>query len=196
MATETTVFRILKMLIAAYPREPIQDETPQLYKRFLSDLPDEILEAAVMQHISSSPFFPRVSELREAAANLAVGIEDLPPAMQAWGLVLKYMNGFEEDSHLVHYGRDQVPEFENPILMQTINAMGWRQLCDSTNQISDRARFIETYNAHFQRAKREAVTLPEVRHLAVRLRSPGIPAGQLPSRIDANQDIEEETNKF
>lgn len=195
MARPEIIDRVFQMLLGAYPAFEINKNTPGAYHRMLQDLDDEVLEAAVLQHISSSKFFPTPHELRDAAANIELGIDELPPAMEAWGQVVAAMNGgldHYEEGKFIHYGMDNSPCFDNPVLAQTVEAMGWRRLCLSTNEVSDRARFIETYNTYLQRGRQEAVKLPEIRQLAARLRAPGIPAGQIPSWIEINQKVEEE----
>jgi hypothetical protein len=172
MAKNKTIAKILLMLSAAYPSARLADETPVLYERLLADISDEVLEAAVMDHIARSPFYPKVSELRQAAAEIAANTRAIPPAAEAWGEVARLIPA---------YGRDRPPQIENPISAQVVAALGWRNLCLSTNQVADRARFIEAYNEYKRRAADQYVTLPAVRQLAASLRMPGLPPGQLPA---------------
>ena len=171
MTKAETIAKILLLLSAAYPNARLAEETPVLYERLLADIPDELLETAVMDHIARSPFYPKVSELRQAAANIATGIYEIPPAAEAWGELARLIPA---------YGRDNQPEIENPITARVVAALGWRNLCISTNQVADRARFIEAYNEYKKRAADRCVTLPAVRQLAAKMRMPGLPPGSLP----------------
>ena len=63
-------------------------------------------------------------------------------------------------------------EIENPVLWKTLQAMGWRYLCSSTNGVADRARFIELYNEYAKRRLRDYISTPELRegrHEAMKL---------------------------
>lgn len=184
MAVESTILKSLALLSAAYPRHEIADATPELYLHLLADIPDEILEAATLDHISRSTFYPTIAELRAAAANLATGADRLPTAYDAWQ---------EVSQAIVRFGRDRKPDFANPILERTVSALGWRNLCLSTNQIADRARFIEAYNEFLHRAREQSVALPQVRALAARLAAPGEPAGRLPLGEDLSGDESDST---
>jgi hypothetical protein len=171
MATEDTIIKIFKMLSTAYPGSDVNQETVKLYMRLLEDIPDDVLETATLDVIGRSTFFPRISELRRASADIQTSASRIPNAYDAWQ---------EVSQALPLYGRDHRPTFSHPLIEQTVDALGWRNLCLSVNQVSDRARFIEAYQTYHKRAQDDAVTLPQVRALAERLRMPGQPVGHLP----------------
>jgi hypothetical protein len=183
MATQETIFRILTLLTAEYPEKEVTPETPGLYEALLIDVPDEVLEAAVLDHISKSKWYPKISELRDIAIDMQTGTSRLPPAAEAWGTAYKAM---------VEYGRSRKPDFDNPVLEQTIKALGWRNLCMSTNPIADRARFIQAYDQYKERNRVENVTLPGIKALAEKLQAPGLPAGHI--RTEDSEVIDEVIN--
>jgi tetratricopeptide (TPR) repeat protein len=160
MANKQQILEILTILTAAYPRTEITEPTVRLYQEALADIPDDVLRASALDHISRSTFFQAVAELRSSAADIALDTRRFPTAFDAWQQAFRAM---------VDYGRDRKPDFDNPILEKTLFALGWRNLCMSTNQVADRARFIECYNIFLKRAKDDAVTLPQVKDLAARL---------------------------
>lgn len=154
MATETTVKQILLMLMADYPERVNQLTADQLrslrmlYVQALADIDDELLKAAALRHVSESPWFPKVSELRKAAAAVA-----LPPALdplEAWGLVVK------EIRRTGSYGR---PQFDDPLTAAVVQQLGWRELCLSETMAADRARFVDAYERQVGRARAQ-MTLP------------------------------------
>ena len=81
MTAPQELIPILEELSQAYPEKQLEAETLQVYLDNLDDIPVYVLKAAVRQHIQSSQWFPRVSELRQAAARLAgtSHFESLPP---------------------------------------------------------------------------------------------------------------------
>lgn len=157
MATGSTLQKVLLMLKIAYPDAKLEEKSPKLYERMLADIPDEVLEQATLDHISRSQWFPKISELRRAAARLTGGIEQQQTGIEAWNDV---------NTAIRTLGRGGDPEFRNPVTAHVVRMMGWRDLCMSENQISDRARFIDAYDQFQTRAVSEAVSLPSVRELA------------------------------
>lgn len=162
MATTEEVRRIWVALCSAYPcfgkgNSPEQlAQTLKVYERLLGDVPGEALEAAVLQYIAEEKFFPTVAELRTKAVSLFG--PRFPSAMEAWGEVRQALS---------RYGRYQAPKFENPITAKVVQSMGWLSLCDSENEASDRARFIQAYEVLCQREREDALLLPGVRSLTV-----------------------------
>ncbi len=180
MANEQTVLRVIRLLSVAFPSRDVTEELVMLYSATLKDIPDDVLEAATLDVISRNIFFPSIGEIRAAAVNIATGIERYQTAAEAWG---------EVSRAIVRYGRDRQPQFENPVTEKTVNALGWRNLCLSTNQISDRARFIEAYNTYLQRARDDATMLPQVRALAEKFRAPGMRTGWIAPALPGKREI-------
>lgn len=158
MARPEEIEKIWVALCASYPTfgketDPERlSQTLNIYERLLADLPIEALEAAVMQHIAESRFFPTVAELRTKTMIL-IGPRR-PSAMEAWGDVRKAFS---------RYGRYRQPEFENPIVAKVVESMGWVSLCDGENEAADRSRFIQAYEIFCRREQEDVLLLPEVR---------------------------------
>jgi len=150
---------IIKTLTRAYPDKQIPPATIEVYVRCLADLPREVVEGAVLSHISSNKWFPTIAELRTAALDFIPGGR-MPTALEAWAEV---MRAFSE----VGYYRQ--PTFSHPAIEQAVTAMGWRDLCMSENGMADRAHFIRLYETYCNRLKADLVQLAEVRDLRERL---------------------------
>ncbi len=69
MATPVEILQQLKILTLYYGNEPSEGKA-QLYIDALQDLPAPQLSQAIQRHIQDSPFFPRISELRQQAAQI------------------------------------------------------------------------------------------------------------------------------
>jgi hypothetical protein len=182
MSSKSELLKLLKILTASYPDYELGEETPDIYLAVLQDIPFEMLKIAALDHISRSPWFPKPSELRKAAVEMALDSRHIPSAYEAWG---------EAEQAMRRWGRDRKPDFDNPVLEQTIAALGWHNLCTSTNQAADRARFIEAYTLFRQRREEEAVTLPQVRELAAKLggRLPAPERRELPEASEVEQEV-------
>jgi len=95
MATRDQIKAILNLL-ATLPNCPITskdtaDIVTNMYVVALSDVPNEYLQAAYLQYISSNnPFFPsNPGTLREIAYDLEMTAQNIPTASQAWAMLLR-----------------------------------------------------------------------------------------------------------
>jgi hypothetical protein len=86
-----TVPEILTIPAAAYPRFELTPPTIRIYEQTLSDIPVDALQAATLDLIGESRFFPTVAEIRERAFALMAEQEGAPDANEAWELTLCYV---------------------------------------------------------------------------------------------------------
>jgi len=156
--TPDEALKVLSVLTAAYPNVNIPEETAQIYVKFLLDLPYEAGKAAALSLIAESKYFPTIAELRQAA--LAVSGNDLPSPGEAWGEVVAQMK---------EAGIYRRPRFSHPVIEKAVQAIGWQELCLSENQIADRVHFMRIYESYAERARQEAIQIPEVRQLVKKL---------------------------
>lgn len=162
MANKQDITEILMILQTAYPQTEMGDYTPQLYLELLQDIPGDILKQAVLHHVSRSPWYPKVSEIRRSAVELQINAPAIPNAYEAWQMVC---------TAIVKYGRYGRPQFDHPMVEKTVDVMGWVNLCMSTNQVADRARFVDAYESLKEREIENATILPQVKDLANKLSS-------------------------
>ena len=146
---------ILKQLFAAFPNTQATPETIAVYLRLLADIPPEALQVAVDQAIATSKFLPTVAELRDTLHGLtAIG---QPSWGEAWEAVQTEMR------RIGSYG---VPQFADPLTASVVRSMGWKTLCASENQATDRAQFRDMYNALAARREGDQRLLPQAREWA------------------------------
>ena len=158
MATTETVGRVWKMLTRAYPDHAGKHlagaeavETMRLYQRILADIPAALLEAATVDHIASSQWFPKPSELRDRAGALRFSKLDRMTPTEAWG----YAKGAAL-SHSWPTG--------DALVDTVMGALGWNDFCQSErdDESSWRARFISGYEQLVDREYRKATEHPMV----------------------------------
>lgn len=156
------VTELVAILVAAFPRPPIGEKTIEVYERMLADLDRELAHRAVARLIATAKFLPTIAEIRAAATELTLGPRRL--GGEAWGDV---------GAAIREFGRYQAPEFDDPLTAECVRQLGWLTLCDSTNDVADRARFVELYDGLALRQRADAVAGP-----ALALPSPtGQPGG-------------------
>ena len=165
MSNSVAIAQALAVAVKAYrakhPKFVFDKDTSTVYMRLLADLPGAAVMGAVLDHISKSPWFPGVDEIRAKAAEIMTnGSAQLTP-YEAWAEVLKVFSSIGPREH------------ENQLVEKTVQSMGgWLVLGASTNQIADRARFVESYNIFITREKNTLVTLPVVRELTAAMSDP------------------------
>ena len=105
--------RVLEILTASYPNTEITSDTIRIYDRLLSDIPEGVLEAACVQHIAQSRFFPTVAEMRELSSKLmdkANGSEHIS-SMEAWGIVqrkISHTGVYNQLDLMIHLLRERL----------------------------------------------------------------------------------------
>lgn len=181
---EKTVMQVLAVLTAAFPTNKVGPETLKIYSLTLSDIPLDVLEAATLQIITTAKFFPAVSEIRDAATSIMLGLNKIPSAFEAWEEVQ------EQISKCGDYYRYQIaidtPEYSNPIIAKAVDVMGYRVLCESENIVADRAHFFRVYDSLFNRAVDDTKMLPRVKEFSAQYQLTN-QIKQLANKMNINQ---------
>lgn len=150
--------QLMQFLNNAYPRFTLEPETIEVYYQILSDLPLDLVKAAILQLITEdSPWCPAVGQIRSCAFDLLDRESGVPTAWDAWSEVCKRIgdNGYVS-----------VPEFTHPLIKRTVDAVGgWLVLCMSENAVADRARFVQAYETFSRRERAQSRMLPQVRQI-------------------------------
>lgn len=158
--TPADVAELVAILAGAFPRPPMTERTMMVYERMLADLEVEAANRAVARLISTAKWLPTIAEIRAAAVEIARGARRA--GAEAWGDVTEAIR---------RVGRyNPCPNFDDPIVAECVRSFGWLSLCDSTNDIADRARFIELYDQLAERGRRDevagaALALPNPKHI-------------------------------
>lgn len=69
------VAELVLLLTAAFPDYRLNDATAQTYQSFLLDLELEDAMAVIVNHVATRKWFPKISEIREAALERKLGID-------------------------------------------------------------------------------------------------------------------------
>lgn len=126
----------------------LDDARMRLYVEMLSDIPPQILEAAVKKLIMTNKFLPSIAEIRETAYGIKGTISGtaVPDESEAWGEVVKAIRS-------VGYYRK--PKFSNEAITTAVNNIGWQDICMTTIEGMNtlRAQFRRAYQLAAQRQK-------------------------------------------
>ncbi len=143
--TESEAAKLIAMLATAFPddwrflNEDQQEATRALYRRMLRDIDYPRGDAAIVRLIATAKKMPKPSEIRLTAMRLSRGREHT--GLEAWGDVQRKIR---------QYGRTRTPGkhfvIDDPVARHLVDVMGWTYLCTSENLVSDRAKFVESYD--------------------------------------------------
>lgn len=149
-------FATLAMAIRTYyPKENIlpNKESMQLWFRELQDIPFKVAEAALRKWVSTNKWSPSIAEIREMSATIKNG--DIPDWVEGWEEVQKAIR-----KHGMYDIKGAMDSF-SPLTRQTVERLGFRNICVSENPMSERANFRQCYEILANRERtRQQVALP------------------------------------
>ncbi len=180
MATNGTIAQILAMLSIAYPGYEIAAQTPEVYAALLADVPDDVLVAAAQKHATTSKWFPKIAELREAAQDIQARATGMLTAEESWLEVqaaLRDYGWYGETIPVEEGGGWRAPSVLDELSRRAIEGLGgWRMMCQSNNPVADRAHYLKIYAGLLRRHQEDAAMLPQVREVVEKLAERKAPA--------------------
>lgn len=132
---------------SAYPASKILEDNASMdfWYTMLRDMPYEIAENAVMEHICTNIYPPNIAEIRKLCIERCQ--RPVLSFDEAWGIVQRAMST---------YGwRYPQKAFEamDELTLSVVKNLGWSRLCQSENPTADRANFREAYEAKAKAAQ-------------------------------------------
>lgn len=172
MAERRTVQRVLNQILMAYPAQSAKLSDSMIagmietWADHLSDVNDDMLAAAVRNHIDNSQWLPSIAEIR--AGTVALMRQASPAhqiASEAWGDVKRA---------ILTVGYYSKPTFANPVTAAIVQRMSWREIClDDGPEGVIRAQFERMYDAELARRETAAQQSPEVRQFVAAMTASG-----------------------
>lgn len=153
------IVNLLGIAVANFPRLQEKDMKPTvvLWEKSLKDLSYEVAEKALLKVLSTSKFFPTVSEIRQAASDLTQ--PRTMDAIEAWGLIgqaIRKFGSYREADAMAWLPED---------VAQMAQQFTWREICLNENPDTLRAQFRMAWETQSKRNK-EVRALPfEIREM-------------------------------
>ena len=149
---QLTVAKALKLVAMDYDDMIIDQDVIEHWEEMLSDIPDELILAAVKVVKLKSQFRPKIAEIRQAALAL-LNPETEIDAGQAWGMVLKAIRrfGYSQES--------QAMAALPPTVANAARRVGWMDLCNG-EEMHSRAHFLKMFEGMQEREKQIGVLPP------------------------------------
>jgi hypothetical protein len=140
------ILAILDRLNQAYPDKRLTKSTLKLYVVELSDIPALLLDQAVSHHIQTSPWFPHISDLRQAAQQIA-GSTDFA-SLQTPGVDFLNLEAFHLENDYFQRGRFDLRTWDE--LADQLNRVGRSH---QAHELRSKARHIQECEAATQRGE-------------------------------------------
>lgn len=123
------------------------DASMNIWYALIGDIDFDVCKKAISRLMETSKFFPSASEIRQEAfgGTRLIDIDD------AWGMVIMAIRryGYMREAEAL----DSLPE----PCQSVVRNMGWQNICQSENIISERAFFRDSYNAKLERGRKQEV---------------------------------------
>lgn len=182
MAKYETVAKLMTAMSANYVNYKLTKEAIAFNTKILSDIPDDILEAATID-ICSRPgaFFPSVGDWRKVALDIKLNKSGIPSEFEAWEELLsmigsgpkRKIKGQDENGNWII---EDIPEaqWKNKIAERVAEMLGWPDFPDQGNLSYDRHVFMEAYKDQCQKIDLDQRTLPDVKQVEQKYIASGI----------------------
>lgn len=124
---------LVGMIASAYPNWNPTKETVALYVSLLEDLEFEESKEAVKRLLMGSQFAPSIAAIRKKVLELDGAALT---KSEAWELVNLFVK---------RNGTYNRPKFDDPVIQQVVDSLGWYEICTTTNLDTMRAHFLRLY---------------------------------------------------
>ena len=138
------------------------NQAMQLWYAQLQDIPYKVAEAALNKWVATNRWSPTIADLRELAADVAVG--EAPDWGDAWHNVMRAVSkyGYNRQSEAM--------DFLDDVTREAVRRVGWYDICMSENVGVERANFRDIYNTLQERKQKERLVPPQVAVLIAEIR--------------------------
>ena len=138
-----------------WPEEGKEEAVISLWTKMLEDTEYFIAEAAVEKFLAESVYPPTIADIRARIADLTVIKEKT--AIEAWDDVKTAIRKFG------WYRANEAMQSLGGVTHKVVDAIGFKTLCISENEMADRAHFLKVYDTLAAREREDALMLPSTR---------------------------------
>jgi len=150
MSKESEIIKILKPYFMAFPKSGMDEGALLIYARALSILPVDAINAAMLELLTTSKFWPSVAEIFETAKSIRAYSEEstIPTAADAWGEVIGLVK---------KYGIYKPWDYSCEEVKRAAELFGKMELCmiEENAVNTARAQFMRMYNEIVQRKEQD-----------------------------------------
>ena len=171
---------------SAYPASKILEDNASMdfWYMTLKDIPYEIAENAVMEHICTNIYPPNIAEIRKLCMERCK--TPILSFDEAWGVVRKAMSDYG------WYHPQEAFATMDELTLAVVKNLGWSRLCQSENPTADRANFREAYEKKAAEAQNTNALPDFVAKNKVLLQKQYVPAIEKKEPVRIEQEKEPE----
>ena len=142
-----------------YPREALlpNDQAMELWFRQLADIPYQVAEAALNKWVATNKWSPSIADLREMSSGIQYG--EMPDWGEGWKQLQRAISKYGS------YRPKEAMAMLDDVTRQTVERLGFQNLCLSENQETDRANFRMIFEQLATRKKQESQIPPGLKTL-------------------------------
>ena len=158
-------FAMLAMILQeVYAKENFlqTNVSKDLWFEMLQDIPFPVAQASIKKWILTNKWSPTIAEIREIAGSLMLG--DSPDWGEAWKEVQLAIRRYGS------YRIGEAIESLSPLTRETVERIGFRNLCMSENETADRANFRMIYEQLAKRKQTDALMPVNLKQLISEIR--------------------------
>lgn len=171
---------------SAYPASKILEDKASMdfWYMTLKDIPYEIAENAVMEHICTNIYPPNIAEIRKLCMERCK--TPILSFDEAWGVVQKAMSDYG------WYHPQEAFATMDELTLAVVKNLGWSRLCQSENPTAERANFREAYEKKAAEAQNTNALPDFVAKNKVLLQKQYVPAIEKKEPVRIEQEKEPE----
>jgi hypothetical protein len=154
-----------------WPEEGKEEAVTMLWLKMLEDTPFFIAEAAIEKYIAESVYPPTIADVRARIADITVFREKTP--IEAWGDVKTAIRQFGS------YNEKKAMDSLGGVTRKVVEAIGFRTLCLSEDEMADRAHFLKVYDILAKREREDALMLQSTKDTMLRIQNGGAEPEQM-----------------
>ena len=150
------VSKIIGMLEINYKNFKVSNDEDalELWLKALKDLSYEECDAAALRIIMENDFAPTIATIRKAVRDMNPQVQT---AVDAWGEVQNAFRNFRMDQD------KKAIDSMSPVAGKVVKSMDWWCLCNSDNQMADRAHFMKMYDEAAKKERQEQLMPPDLK---------------------------------
>jgi hypothetical protein len=146
-----------------WPEHGKEDALISLWETMMSDVSFEVGQVAIHKHMSESVYPPTIADIRAKIADITVIREKT--GIEAWGDVKTAIRRFGI------YNEKKAMDSLSGVARKVVEAIGFKTLCLSEEEMADRAHFLKVYDTLAKRERDDALLLPQIRDMMPRLQN-------------------------
>lgn len=164
----TEVIKLIGLCSVNYRNWPEKDKealTISLWLKMLEDTPYFIAEAAIEKYIAESVYPPTIADVRSRISDMKLVREKT--SIEGWGDVMQAIRKFGS------YNEGKAMQSLGGVTRKVVEAIGFRNLCLSENEMADRAHFLKVYEVMAKRERDDSLMLQSTKDTMFRIQNEG-----------------------